>query len=242
MFNNLLESKAKREKRLGGSITSIILHVGAIAALVVVTQNAGIVNEKPKEEKIDFVEVKKDDPKPPEPDKPPPPPPPDMVAAPPPPKGFQVLQAPVEIPNIIPEIDLSKKVTDEADFSGRGAAGGIAKGVEGGKVAPVNQAPDQPYFDFQVEKPVVMAPGAQGPAYPDMLRTAGIEGTVLAEFVVDTTGRADMSTFRALKSDNDLFTASVRNALQRMRFLPAEVGGHKVKQLVQQPFQFSLTR
>jgi protein TonB len=238
MFNNLLESKAKKQKRLGGSFTSLAFHAAVVVALIVVTKNAGIVNEKPKEEKVDFVEVKKDEPKPPEPEKPPPPP--DAVAAPPPPKGFQVLSAPIEIPNVIPDIDLSKKVTDEADFSGKGVAGGIAKGVEGGK-GPVPQG-DQPYFDFQVEKPVVMAPGSQGPAYPDMLRTAGIEGQVLAQFVVDTTGRADMGTFKALKSDNDLFTTSVKNALARMRFLPAEVGGKKVKQLVQQPFQFSLNK
>jgi protein TonB len=240
MFDNLVESKAKKQKRLGGSITSIVIHAAVVAGLVVVTANAGIQKEEKREEKVDFVEVKKDEPKPPEPEKPPPPPP-DVVAAPPPPKGFQVLQAPPEIPNVIPEIDLSKKVTDEADFSGKGVAGGIAKGVEGGK-GPVITNTDQPYFDFQVEKPVVMAPGAQGPSYPDMLRSAGIEGTVLAQFVVDTTGRADMSTFKALKSDNDLFTTAVRNALQRMRFLPAEVGGRKVKQLVQQPFQFSLNR
>lgn len=238
MFNNLLESQAKKQKRLGGSFASIVFHTAIVVGLVIVTKNAGIVNEKPKEEKVDFVEVKKDEPKPPEPEKPPPPP--DAVASPPPPKGFQVLSAPVEIPNVIPEIDLSKKVTDEADFSGKGVKGGIAKGVEGGK-GPVPQG-DQPYFDFQVEKPVVMAPGAQGPAYPDMLRTAGIEGQVLAQFVVDTTGRAEMSTFKALKSDNDLFTTAVKNALARMRFLPAEVGGRKVKQLVQQPFQFSLNR
>jgi protein TonB len=238
MFNNLLESKAKRQKRLGGSFASVVAHAAVVVGLVVVTANAGIKNEKPKEEKVDFVEVKKDEPKPPEPEKPPPPP--DAVVTPPPPKGFQVLSAPVEIPNVIPDIDLSKKVTDEADFSGKGVAGGVAKGVEGGK-GPVPQG-DQPYFDFQVEKPVVMAPGSQGPAYPDMLRSAGIEGQVLAQFVVDTTGRADMGTFKALKSDNDLFTTAVKNALQRMRFLPAEVGGKKVKQLVQQPFQFSLNR
>lgn len=238
MFNNLLESSAKKQKRAGGSFTSLVIHAAVVAALIVVTKNAGLMQEEEKVEKVDFVEVKKDEPKPPEPEKAPPPP--DAVAAPPPPKGFQVLQAPVEIPNVIPDIDLSKKVTDEADFSGKGVAGGIAKGVEGGK-GPVPQG-DQPYFDFQVEKPVVMAPGAQGPAYPDMLRTAGIEGTVLAQFVVDTTGRADMGTFKALKSDNDLFTTAVKNALQRMRFLPAEVGGRKVKQLVQQPFQFSLNR
>jgi len=237
MFNNLIESQAQKQKRLGGSVTSIIIHTAVVVALVIVTKNSGIINEKTKEEKVDFVEVK-DEPKPPEPEKAPPPP--DAVVAPPPPKGFQVLTAPIEIPNVIPDIDLSKKVTDEADFSGKGVAGGIAKGVEGGK-GPVPQG-DQPYFDFQVEKPVVMAPGAQGPQYPDMLRTAGIEGTVLAQFVVDTTGRAEMNTFKVLKSDNDLFSNSVKNALQRMRFLPAEVGGRKVKQLVQQPFQFSLNR
>ncbi len=239
MFKNLIESQAKKEKRAGGSFMSLVVHTAVVAALIAVTKGAGEVIKEEKVEKVEFVEVKKDEPKPPEPEKAPPPP--DAVAAPPPPKGFQVLSAPIEIPNVIPEIDLSKKVTDEADFSGKGVAGGIAKGVEGGK-GPVIQNADQPYFDFQVEKPVVMAPGSQGPAYPDMLRTAGIEGTVLAQFVVDTTGRAEMATFKALKSDNDLFTNAVKNALQRMRFLPAEVGGRKVKQLVQQPFQFSLNR
>jgi protein TonB len=238
MFNNLLESKAKKQKRFGGSFVSIVAHAAAVAGLVVVTANAGLKEEEKVEEKVDFVEVKKEEPKPPEPEKPPPPP--DAVATPPPPKGFQVLTAPIEIPNVIPDIDLSKKVTDEADFSGKGVAGGTSKGVEGGK-GPVPQG-DQPYFDFQVEKPVMAVPGSQGPQYPDMLRSAGIEGQVMAQFVVDTLGKADMSTFRALKSDNDLFTNAVKTALQRMKFLPAEVGGRKVKQLVQQPFQFSLNR
>ncbi|MFN7530911.1 MAG: energy transducer TonB [Gemmatimonas sp.] len=216
---------------------SLVVHTAIVAALIAVTKGAGAAIEEEKVEKLDFVEVKKDEPKPPEPEKPPPPP--DVVAAPPPPKGFQLLSAPVEIPNVIPEIDLSKKVTDEADFSGTGVAGGTSKGVEGGKaVVPT----DQPYVDFQVEKPVVPAPGTAGPSYPDMLRSAGIEGTVLAQFVVDTVGRADMSTFKVLKSDNDLFSTSVKNYLGRARFLPAEVGGRKVKQLVQQPFQFSLNR
>lgn len=238
MFNTLVESKAKRQKRFGGGMVSIVIHAALIFAGVVLTANAGIKNEKSKDEKVDFVEVKKDEPKPPEPEKPPPPP--DQVIAPPPPKGFQVLSAPIEIPDVIPDVDLSKKATDESDFTGKGVAGGIGKGVEGGK-GPVPQG-DQPYFDFQVEKPVVMAPGAAGPTYPDMLRSAGIEGTVMAQFVVDTTGRAEMATFKVLKSDNDLFSNAVKNALQRMRFLPAEVGGRKVKQLVQQPFQFSLNR
>ena len=238
MFNNLLESKPKKEKRGGGTVTSIVLHSIVVGLAVYATANAAIQNEKPKQEKIDFVETPKDEPPPPK-DEPPPPPPPDIVAAPPPPKGFQVLTAPVEIPDVIPDIDLSKKVTDENDFSGKGVAGGVAKGVEGGKAVVQS---DQPYFEFQVEKPVVPAPGSTSPRYPDMLRQAGVEGEVLAQFVVDTTGRAEAGSLKILKSSHDLFVQSVKNALPQMKFIPAEVGGRKVKQLVQQPFTFSISK
>jgi len=221
MFNNLLESKPKKEKRGGGTVTSIVLHSIVVGLAVYATANAAIQNEKPRQEKIDFVETPKDEPPPPK-DEPPPPPPPDIVAAPPPPKGFQVLTAPVEIPDVIPDIDLSKKVTDENDFSGKGVAGGVAKGVEGGKAVVQS---DQPYFEFQVEKPVVPAPGSTSPRYPDMLRQAGVEGEVLAQFVVDTTGRAEAGSLKILKSSHDLFVQSVKNALPQMKFIPAEVGG-----------------
>ena len=50
------------------------------------------------------------------------------------------------------------------------------------------------------------------------------------------------ATVTVLKSSHDLFTNSVRSALSNMRFYPAEIGGRKVKQLVQQPFNFTLTR
>ena len=238
MFNNLLESKPKKEKRGGGTVTSIVLHSILVGLAVYATANAAIKNEKPRQEKIDFVETPKDEPPPPK-EEPPPPPPPDVVAAPPPPKGFQVLTAPVEIPDVIPDIDLSKKVTDEADFSGKGVAGGTSKGVEGGKAVVQS---DQPYFEFQVEKPVVPAPGSISPRYPDMLRQAGVEGEVLAQFVVDTTGRAEPGSLKILKSSHDMFVQSVKNALPQMKFIPAEVGGRKVKQLVQQPFTFSISK
>lgn len=238
MLNNLLESKAKSEKRFGSGFVSLVAHVVLIAGGVLATLNAGIINEKIKSEKVDFVDVKKDEPKPPEPDKPPPPP--DVVVQQPPPKGFQMLPPPVEIPTVIPDIDLSKKVTDEGDYTGKGVAGGTGKGVGNGP-APAPQG-DQPYFEFQVEKPVVSAPGSPGPSFPEMLKSTGVEGQVLAQFVVDTSGRADVSTFKVLKSDHQLFENAVKAALPRMRFLPAEVGGKKVKQLVQQPFQFSLTK
>jgi periplasmic protein TonB len=235
VFNNLIESKPQKQKFLGASTVSTLFHIAIIAGSIVATASAGMEDEEEIVQKVDFVEVKKEEPPPPEPDAPPPP---DVVAAPPPPKGFQVLSAPVNIPDVIPEIDLSKAITNEDDFSGKGVAGGVAAGVAGG-VAPQS---DQPYFDFQVEKPAASAPGSPGPRYPDILRSGGVEGEVLAQFVVDTLGRVEVATFRVLRSTHALFEQSVRSALPNMRFLPAEVGGRRVKQLVQQPFVFNLAR
>jgi TonB family protein len=101
---------------------------------------------------------------------------------------------------------------------------------------------DQPYFEFQVEKQVAAMPGNPAPRYPDVLRSASVEGEVLAQFVVDTNGRAVMNTFKVLKSSHDLFTTSVKDLLVTMRFYPAEVAGRKVRQLVQMPFVFSLNK
>src|SRR3954462_9438175 len=240
MFDNLIESKAKKQRRAGGMVFSAVLHAVLITGAIYGTLQAKEQLEKPKAEKVEFVEMKKKD-EPPPPKEEPKPPPPDVVMKAPPPKGFQVLTAPIKIPDVLPDIDLSKKVTNEEDFSGKGVAGGIAKGVAGGTpAAPVNE--NQTYFEFQVEKQVSGVPGNPPPRYPDMLRSANVEGEVLAQFVVDTTGRADMSTFKVLKTTHDLFTNAVKSALPNMKFYPAEVGGKKVKQLVQMPFQFNLTK
>ncbi len=230
MFENLIETKPKKQRTAKQFAISVVAHIILIGGAVYGTLQAKEALEKPKAEKVEFVEMKKDEPPPPKNE----PPPPEVIAAPPPPKGFQVLTAPIKIPEVLPDIDLSKKVTDEADFSGKGVAGGIAKGVVGGTPT------DQTYFEFQVEKQVVPAPGGGGPRYPDMLRSANVEGEVLAQFVVDTTGKADMSQFKVLKSSHDLFTNSVKAYLQSAKFYPAEIGGRRVKQLVQQPYNFTL--
>src|SRR6476469_2671025 len=220
MFDNLLETKKKKERTLGGTIISVVIHAVAIGAAVYGTLNAReAILEKPKAEKVDFVEVKKEEPKQ-EPEKAPPPP--EVTVAPPPPKGFTVLAAPVHIPDVIPDIDLSKKVTDEADFSGKGVQGGSSKGVVGGS-GPVND--NQAFFEFQVDKPAQQMQNGWQPRYTESLRDAQISGEVQAEFVVDTTGRAEMRTFKVLKATNDQFASAVKAALPSARYLPAEAGG-----------------
>jgi protein TonB len=237
MFNNLLESRPVKQRSTAGAITSFVIHVVVVVGAVYATLNAGQKEEGPRVEEVKFVETPKQDE--PKPEEPPPPPPPDIPVVPTPPKGFQVLTAPVEIPDVIPDVDLSKKAIDPADFSGKGVAGGRATGVGSGP--PIVES-DQPLFEFQVEKPAMASPGSPNPRYPDILRSAGVEGEVLVQFVVDTLGRAEVGTFKVLRTSHELFAAAVRNTLPNMRFIPAEVGGRKVKQLVQQPFVFAIQK
>jgi protein TonB len=61
-----------------------------------------------------------------------------------------------------------------------------------------------------------------------------------AQFVVDTNGKADIGSFQVKRATNDLFVASVRTTLPRMRFLPAENGGRKVRAFVELPFSFTI--
>jgi periplasmic protein TonB len=234
MFNQLIESKATKQKMAGGTVFSIVLHTVLIGGAVYATARAGSKDEKTKAEKIQFVEMKKEPPK--VPDKPPPPK--EVIVKPPPPKGFQVLRAPVKIDIKIPEIDLSKAITNESDFSGKGVKGGTGSGVVGGTGPVTNQT----YFEFQVEKPAEMLAESPKPKYPSVLESSGIAGEVQAQFVVNTQGRADLDQFKVLKSTNELFTQAVKNVLPRMRFSPAMIGGKPVNQLVQQSFQFAVPR
>jgi TonB family protein len=78
------------------------------------------------------------------------------------------------------------------------------------------------------------------PFYPTAMLNERREGEVLFQFVIDTTGRAEMPTLRLLKSTNPQFALACRQALPNMSFIPAEADGHKVRELVQLPFHFRL--
>lgn len=237
MFATLIESAHRRERHPVEVVLSVTLHVGLIVAAVAVTDTLGrVAIAKPLTETVRFVEPVREKPAPPEPVQQPAA---SAVAGPTLPKGFQILAAPLEIPDIIPPADLSRSVTNEADFSGVGVAGGVANGVVG---APLPDAPaaGQPYFEYQVEKAVVARPGNPRPSYPEMLRVAGVSGRVLVQYVVDTLGRVESKSVRILDSTHELFTVAVKDVLPRMRFLPAEVGNRKVRMVVQQPFSFTI--
>jgi protein TonB len=113
-------------------------------------------------------------------------------------------------------------------------------GNEGDTGKDAGAADHGPYMEFQVEKAVEKI-GGEAPEYPATLKSAGVEGEVLAQFVVNESGRYESGTLNILKSSNPAFTAAVKDALPRMKFSAAQIGGRKVQQLVQMPFQFHIT-
>lgn len=97
------------------------------------------------------------------------------------------------------------------------------------------------YLPEDVTKPAAKKPGDfRALRYPDRLRSSGRSGVVRAQFVVDRNGRADMSTFRVLETDDDAFTRSVRDAVARFDFVPAELNGAPVPQIFDLGVEFRL--
>jgi protein TonB len=78
--------------------------------------------------------------------------------------------------------------------------------------------------------------------YPAALRSAQIEGEVVARFVVDTTGRAEPASISFPAATHPQFADAVRLTLLRSRYFAAMIGGRSVRQLVEQRFAFTLTR
>jgi protein TonB len=110
-----------------------------------------------------------------------------------------------------------------------------------GARAQGNAAGDgQTYLSMQVETQAKLK-SSRPPMYPSKLKASRVEGEVLVQFIVDERGRPQMDSFKVLRSSDAEFTESVKRAVATTSFFPAEIGGRKVKQLVQMPFKFKAT-
>jgi TonB family protein len=114
-----------------------------------------------------------------------------------------------------------------------GARGQLPVGVQ-------DAQPDTVFSVLEVDSTVERYSWSAAPAYPPKLLAEGAQGTVYAQFVVDTTGAVDTTSIRVLTSPHPEFEASVRVALAHMRFRPAKRGSHRVRQLVEQHFRFTI--
>lgn len=77
-------------------------------------------------------------------------------------------------------------------------------------------------------------------SFPPPLYAARVGGLVIAEFVVDTSGRVERGTLGIVSSTAPLFTEAVRVALESASYVPAMKDGRHVRQLIQQPFRFDI--
>jgi len=100
---------------------------------------------------------------------------------------------------------------------------------------------DSVYSVLAAQESAVRVEGSAAPVYPLDMLSQGLEGFVQARYIIDTTGRADSASLEVLVASNVAFEASVRAALPGMRFIAAQVQGRKVRQLVQQEFDFRIT-
>ncbi len=230
MFENLIESKKKKSKSFAQQVSSLVLHLALGYAAVKATAGAA---ETMKEILQDTTMVFLKAPEPP-----PPPkveiPPEAIVSANPPPLGFQTVMPPTEIPKEIPPVNLNERF-NAADFSGKGMEGGIAAGIVGG-TGPVT---GETFLEAQVDDPVSPI-NIPRPRYPPVLQQAGIAGRVEAQYVVDTTGHAEPSSWKVIRSTNKAFEEPAREAIMKGVFKPARIKGQAVRQLVQQAIAFNI--
>ena len=73
-----------------------------------------------------------------------------------------------------------------------------------------------------------------------MLHQAGIEGTVLLEFVIKQDGTVDSSSLSVLESTNRAFEGPARAVIEGSLYTPGEVDGGPVRVLVSQRIGFTL--
>jgi periplasmic protein TonB len=227
MLERLLESRFKPERSVGGTIASVTGHTALVAAALYATAQTHI-RARPNDDVVHVAFLPSTQP----------------VST-----ANSALLTPstridgrrpilvnVKIPDIsVVPIAADPIVARPGDFAR------VPTDAAGSAGAPL-PSPGGTFRADQVEKQVAMLPGGSPPRYPEALRIAGVEGEVVAVFIVDDQGRVEPGSVSFLRSDNEQFEGEIRATLRDMRFAPAEVGGRKVRQLVQMPFVFKLSR
>jgi protein TonB len=223
VFDTLIESKRKADKKkaFGLGFVSLVGHGGVVVFAVIATLTAGQAGEQaPLDTMMVFVnqEEQKQEEQPP-------------VLDIPQLKGFQTVVAPTDIPTNIPPINLQEHF-DPKDYTGTGVEGGIGTGIV--------PSSDQVFMESVVEeRPEVLS--GPPPQYPDLLRQAGIQGRVIVQAIIDTTGRAEPPSVKVIQSPNPGFDQNAKTYVLKALFRPARVHGRAVRVLVNLPIDFKIT-
>ena len=229
MLRTLLETRRPASRDRGGAMLSVVVHAGVIAAAEAATATADAHIAPVRPTSVVFTASPSADPP--------------VATATPTHTGTSVSTSAlptvpaisVEVPSTLPDIGtvIAEPQPSTVPWSPTGSTPGSA---------PSGTPSTGIWSEHTVEKPVIAIGDAPRPRYPELLRSAGVEGEVLAQFVVDTTGRVEAGSFRVLRSSHPLFSQAIERVIPLARFVPAEAGGRRVRQLVQQPFTFAIQR
>lgn len=233
MFSTLPESRAIRTRNARSTMASVVLHGALIAGAVAVTVPRGV-NATPEPAKGKtpvYVAVPR---------------PPRRPANPIPPRrqltqpsaSLPTIAVPTITPATLPPIDLSGPPlpAEQIVIGGPGAL--TAPPIGGG--SPGMPTPGGVVDVGVVERIPRILGGAPAPRYPGALRVSGVSGRVVVRFVVDTVGRAELDGVVVIEATHALFADAVKSALGLYRFSPGEIGGRRVRTMVQLPFTFTL--
>ena len=145
-----------------------------------------------------------------------------------------------DVPSTLPAINIPLGAMPTADFPQP-----VGSSSSTSSETPAGSGPGdgrRAYTSDEVEVPVSALPGGVRPEYPPALRSSGMEGQVVAQFIVDESGHVPLETVKIISATSDLFAYSVRRAIPKMRFAAARIGQKAVPQMVQQLFVFRLDR
>jgi len=240
------EGRPLRETTVGSRITSIVLHVIVVTAIVVVPLLRVTHVLPPVPTMMAFVTAA-----PPPP--PPPPPPPAApaaqkpVAAP----ATKAATAPVN-PNAAPIAPPAEIAPEVARVADAGVVGGVEGGVEGGVLGgivgglPGTVAPPPPPPPPQKRAPVRVGGQITTPAllkrvepeYPDIAAQAQLTGIVILEATVGTDGCVD--TVKVLRSAHPFLDKASVDALKQWQYSPLVLNGIKTPFVLTVTFTFSV--
>lgn len=144
----------------------------------------------------------------------------------------------VGVPVPVPDAEISPEATIQTQqemSADTGPMEGLGDGLGDIKIEDEGPPPDF----VPVEKNPVPIKQVQ-PAYPEIARRAGVEGTVWVKIWVDKEGKAKKADI--IKSDAELFNEPAKNAAMQWLFTPAIMNNGPVAVWVSIPFKFKLNQ
>jgi TonB family protein len=218
MLDRLLASAAPRERRVTAAFVAVSAHAALVTGAVLGTARIALSEPTLAPDTLVWVV------------------PPDrgQIAQPLAPPVGAVGIDPATIADVLP-IDLPSLGTDVAFQPWLGPPvpgfnpGGVPVGSGPGTVLPAALADEPPQL--------LAGPPLE---YPPLLRAARVEGRVLVEAVVDTTGRAEPVSIRVVQSAHPGFEPVAVAFLRGALFRPARAYGRGVRVLVRVPVEFRL--